>query len=174
MTTYEENCLSEQHGIYTSLFNSLKDSGVTDLTNQYVTAQKLDERFAFENNDKELLVPNFQVACDILISKYYTKWTNLIQSILKTSLPNGASTITETKNTGGQTTTNNVSAYDTTDLVPNDSTNTDNNQTVTTTTTDITGTKFIITLYKNGTIYDIINSDIRRTLFSNIVSNIVQ
>ena len=42
MATYEENCLSEQHGIYTALFDSLKDSGVTDLTNQYVTAQKLD------------------------------------------------------------------------------------------------------------------------------------
>lgn len=171
MQTYEENCLSENHGIYTALFDNLKDSGATDLLNQYVTAEKLDERFAFENNDKELLFPNFQVACNVLIARFYAKWSNLIQGVLKTSLPNGASTITETKNSGGQTTTNNVSAYDTSDLIPNDSTNVNNDQTVTTTTTDITGTQFIMNLYKNGSIYDIINTDIRHTLFSNIVDN---
>ena len=83
-------------------------------------------------------------------------------------MPAGASTITETKNSGGSTTTNNVSAYDTSDLIPNDSTKIDNNQTVTTTTTDITGTQFIMNLYKNSSIYDIINADIRHTLFSNV------
>ena len=84
-------------------------------------------------------------------------------------MPAGASTITETKNSGGSTTTNNVSAYDTSDLIPNDSIKVDNDQTVTTTTTDITGTQFIMNLYKDSTIYDIINADIRRTLFSNII-----
>lgn len=169
MPTYEETCLSENQGIYTALFDSLKDSGITDLTNAYVTAQKLDERFAFENNNKEFLFPNFAVACDVLISKYYYKWNTLIQGFLKSSLPAGASTVTETVNSGGQTTTNNTSAYDTNDLIPTDSTKVDNNQTVTTTTHDITGMQFIISLYKNGSIYDIINRDIRHTLFSKIV-----
>ena len=127
--------------------------------------------FQINNNDKEMLFPNLQAACDVLIARFYAKWNNLIQGVLKTNLPSGASTITETKNSGGQTTTNNTSAYDTTDLVPNDSTNIDNDQTVTTTTTDITGTQFILSLYKNGSIYDIINTDIRHTLFSQIVDN---
>ena len=168
MQTYEQNALAENHGIYTALFDSLRDSGVNDLTNQYVTAQKLDARFAFENNQKELLFDNFQLACDVLLAKYYTKWVNLIQGVLKTNLPSGASTITETKNSGGSTTTNNVSAYDTSDLIPNDSSTIDNNQIVTTTTTDITGTQFIMNLYKDSSIYDIINADIRHTLFSNV------
>ena len=98
MHTYEQNALAESHGIYTALFDNLRDSGVSDLTNQYVTAQKLDARFAFENNQKELLFDNFQLACDVLLAKYYTKWVNLIQGVLKTNLPAGASTITETKN----------------------------------------------------------------------------
>lgn len=168
MHTYEENALAENHGIYTALFDSLRDSGVSDLTNQYVTAQKLDARFAFENNQKKLLFDNFQLACDVLLAKYYSKWVNLIQGVLKSNLPAGVSAITETKNSGGSTTTNNVSAYDTSDLIPNDSSTIDNNQTVTTTTTDITGTQFIMNLYKNGSIYDIINEDIRKTLFSNV------
>ena len=83
-------------------------------------------------------------------------------------MPAGASTIVETKNSGGSTTTNSVSAYDTSDLIPNDSSTIDNNQTITTTTTDITGTQFIMNLYKNSSIYDIINADIRHTLFSNV------
>lgn len=169
MHTYEQNALAENHGIYTALFDSLRDSGVSDLTNQYVTAQKLDARFAFENNTKELLFDNFQTACDVLLAKYYTKWVNLIEGVLKSNLPAGASTITETKNSGGNTTTNNTSAYDTSDLIPTDSTTVDNNQTITTTTTDITGTQFIMNLYKNSSIYDIINADIRHTLFSNII-----
>ena len=168
MHTYEQNVRGENHGIYTALFDSLRDSGVSDLTNQYVTAQKLDARFAFQNNQKELLFDNFQTACDVLLAKYYTKWVNLIQGVLKTNLPAGASTITTTKNSGGSTTTNNVSAYDTNDLIPNDSTKIDNDQTVTVTTTDITVTQFIMNLYKNSSIYDIINADIRHTLFSNI------
>lgn len=168
MHTYEQNALAENHGIYTALFDNLRDSGVSDLTNQYVTAQKLDARFAFENNQKELLFDNFQLACDVLLAKYYSKWVNLIQGVLKSNLPAGASTITETKNSGGSTTTNNVSAYDTSDLIPNDSSTIDNDQTVTTTTTDITGTQFILNLYKNSSIYDIINADIRHTLFSNV------
>ena len=169
MHTYEQNALGENHGIYTALFDNLRDSGVSDLTNQYVTAQKLDARFAFENNQKELLFDNFQTACDVLLAKYYTKWVNLIQGVLKTNLPAGASTITTTKNSGGSTTTNNVTAYDTSDLIPNDSTTVDNDQTVTVTTTDITGTQFIMNIYKDSTIYDIINADIRHTLFSNII-----
>ena len=168
MHTYEQNARAENHGIYTALFDSLRDSGISDLTNQYVTAQKLDARFAFENNQKELLFDNFQTACDVLLAKYYSKWVNLIQGVLKSNLPAGASAITETKNSGGSTTTNNVSAYDTSDLIPNDSSTIDNNQTVTTTTTDITGTQFIMNLYKNSSIYDIINEDIRHTLFSNV------
>ena len=168
MHTYEQNELAENHGIYTALFDNLRDSGVSDLTNQYVTAQKLDARFAFENNQKELLFDNFQLACDVLLAKYYTKWVNLIQGVLKSGLPAGASTITETKNSGGSTTTNNVSAYDTSDLIPTDSSTIDNNQIVTTTTTDITGTQFIMNLYKDSSIYDIINTDIRHTLFSNV------
>ena len=83
MHTYEQNALAENHGIYTALFDNLRDSGVSDLTNQYVTAQKLDARFAFENNKKELLFDNFQLACDVLLAKYYTKWVNLIQGVLK-------------------------------------------------------------------------------------------
>ena len=94
MHTYEQNARGENHGIYTALFDNLRDSGVSDLTNQYVTAQKLDARFAFENNSKELLFDNFQVACDVLLAKYYSKWVNLIQGVLKSSLPAGVRAVT--------------------------------------------------------------------------------
>lgn len=161
---YEDMVISEDRGIYSALFDVLKDSGITDLSNQYITAQKLDARFAFENNLKECYFKTFQQAVDVLIGKYYNKWSNLISGVLKSNLPSGASTVTETKSTGKNT--NNVSAYDSESLVT-DSGN-DSEANTTTTVTDITGTQFIMNLYKNNTVYDIINTDIRRTLFKNI------
>ena len=161
---YQDMVISEDSGIYSALFDGLKDSGITDLGNQYITAQKLDARFAFENNLKECYFKTFQQAVDVLIGKYYNKWSNLISGVLKSNLPNGASTVTETKSTGKNT--NNVSAYDSESLVT-DSGN-DSEANTTTTVTDITGTQFIMNLYKNNTVYDIINTDIRRTLFRNI------
>lgn len=161
---YQEMVISEDRGIYSALFDGLKDSGITDLGNQYITAQKLDARFAFENNLKECYFKTFQQAVDVLIGKYYNKWSNLISGVLKSNLPNGASTVTETKSKGKNT--NNVSAYDSESLVT-DSGN-DSEANTTTTVTDITGTQFIMNLYKNNTVYDIINTDIRRTLFRNI------
>ena len=161
---YQDMVISEDRGIYSALFDGLKDSGITDLGNQYITAQKLDARFAFENNLKECYFKTFQQAVDVLIGKYYNKWSNLISGVLKSNLPNGASTVTETKSTGKNT--NNVSAYDSESLVT-DSGN-DSEANTTTTVTDITGTQFIMNLYKNNTVYDIINTDIRRTLFRNI------
>lgn len=161
---YQDMVISEDRGIYSALFDGLKNSGITDLGNQYITAQKLDARFAFENNLKECYFKTFQQAVDVLIGKYYNKWSNLISGVLKSDLPNGASTVTETKSTGKNT--NNVSAYDSESLIT-DSGN-DSEANTTTTVTDITGTQFIMNLYKNNTVYDIINTDIRRTLFRNI------
>lgn len=161
---YQDMVISEDRGIYSALFDGLKDSGITDLGNQYITTQKLDARFAFENNLKECYFKTFQQAVDVLIGKYYNKWSNLISGVLKSNLPNGASTVTETKSTGKNT--NNVSVYDSESLVT-DSGN-DSEANTTTTVTDITGTQFIMNLYKNNTVYDIINTDIRRTLFRNI------
>ena len=161
---YQDMVISEDRGIYSALFDGLKNSGFTDLGNQYITAQKLDARFAFENNLKECYFKTFQQAVDVLIGKYYNKWSNLISGVLKSNLPNGASTVTETKSTGKNT--NNVSAYDSESLVTDSGNNSEAN--TTTTVTDITGTQFIMNLYKNNTVYDIINTDIRRTLFRNI------
>ena len=161
---YQDMVISEDRGIYSALFDGLKDSSVTDLGNQFITAQKLDARFAFENNLKECYFKTFQQAVDVLIGKYYNKWSNLISGVLKSNLPNGASTVTETKSTGKNT--NNVSAYDSESLVTDSGNNSEAN--TTTTVTDITGTQFIMNLYKNNTVYDIINTDIRRTLFRNI------
>lgn len=161
---YQDLVMSEDRGIYTALFDNLKDSGITDLGSQYMTAQKLDARFSFENNLKECYFKTFQQAVDVLVAKYYNKWTNLINGILKSDLPSGASTITKTKSQGKNT--NNVSAYDSDSLVTDSGK--DSEVTTTTTTTDITGTQFIMNLYKNNTVYDIINKDIRRTLFRNI------
>lgn len=165
---YQDLVKQDDGGIYTILLDSLKNSEI-ELSNSYVTAQRLDARFAFENNLKECYFNDLTKAVDVLIAKYYDKWNHLITSVLKSELPTGVSSITKTANTGGTVTTNKISAYDSNDLIPDDSSSVDNDQTITTTTTDITGTQFIMSIYKNNVIYDIINTDIRRTLFTNIV-----
>ena len=112
---YQDLVQSEKMGIYTALFDSIKDPHISDLTNTYITAQKLDARFAFENNTKECYFLTFAQAVDVLIAKYFNKWIQLVNNVLNPNLSNGASSITETQ--ANSKNTNNVSPYDSQDTV---------------------------------------------------------
>ena len=49
MSTYEELVQKNDAGIYTLLLDQLKNDDLK-LANAYVTSQRLDARFSFENN----------------------------------------------------------------------------------------------------------------------------
>ena len=63
---------------------------------------------------------------------------------------------------------NNVSAYDSDDLVNDSSLTSSTKQDYTNTVYDLTGQALIKDIYTNNFVYDTVNSDIRHTLFSKI------
>lgn len=165
---YQDLVQSEDKGIYTALFDSLKEPNISDLTNTYITVQQLDARFAFENNMKEVYFTTLAMAVDVLTAKYLTKWTALISGILKNSLPNGASQYQVSSGNNTLNNTNTISAYDSDAMVNDNGSNASGSSHNETTTYDLTGQEFVLTLYNNNNVYDIINTDIRKTLFKNV------
>lgn len=166
---YQDLIIKEDKGIYTALFDSLKDTNVDNLGQKYVTAQKLDSRFSFENNIKDCLFDSFDTACDVLLAKYLAKWSHLINGIEKSqTLPDGATSYTVTDSKTNGTDKQGVSAYDSDDIVTDNQNTSDTSANGTTTIYTLTGSEFLLNLYKNNGIYDIINTDIRKTLFRNV------
>lgn len=165
---YQDLIAGENHGIYTALFDSLRDAGVSDLKDTYITAEKLDARFSFENDDKECYFKTLQQACDVLTAKYLAKWTNLIKGVLKNNLPAGATSYSVSDGKNELDNKNSVSAYDSNALVTDSGNNSNGTNHNELTTYDLTGQQFILNLYKNNNVYDIINTDIRKTLFRNV------
>ena len=154
-------------GIYTLLLDRLQNSGLK-LSNTYVTAERLDARFSFENNQKECYFDDLIKAVDVLIATYYSKWVHLVNTYENGQLLDGASSKTVYTGSGSGENQNNVSAYDSDDLV-NDSTLTSSTkQDYTSTVYDLTGQTLIQNIYTNNFVYDTVNSDIRHTLFSKI------
>jgi len=158
--------VKDNSGIYTLLLNRLSNSDISKISNSYVKATDLDARFLFENGEKDCLFNDLNNAVSVLIAKYYQKWSVLINDFITGKLANGASQVTEQTGTGKVT--NNISAYDSSDLVPDNGSDTNTNNE--TTIYDIDGVNFILTTYKNNIVYDTINTDIRRTLFQNVYS----
>ena len=167
MTTYEKLVQKDDTGIYTLLLDQLKSDDFK-ITNAYVTAQRLDARFAFENNLKECLFDDLTKAVDVLIAKYYGKWSKLITGILNDNLKDGATQTTVYNGTGNSDQTNTVSAYDSDDLLKDSGLTAITKQDYTSKVYSLNGQVIIQSLYTNNVVYDTINTDIRHTLFNQI------
>ena len=154
-------------GIYTLLLDKLQNSGLK-LSNAYVTAGRLDARFTFENSEKECYFDDLTKAVDVLIAKYYGKWTKLINGILNDNLKDGATQTTVYNGTGNNNQTNTVSAYDSDDLLKDSGLTSNSTQDYTSKVYSLTGQVLIQNLYTNNIVYDTINTDIRHTLFNQI------
>ena len=167
MTTYEKLVQKDDAGIYTLLLDQLKSDDFK-IANAYVTAQRLDARFAFENNLKECLFDDLTNAVDVLIAKYYGKWSKLITGILNDNLKDGATQTTVYNGTGNSDQTNTVSAYDSDDLLKDSGLTANTKQDYTSKVYSLNGQVIIQSLYTNNVVYDTINTDIRHTLFNQI------
>lgn len=167
MSTYEELVQKNDAGIYTLLLDQLKNDDFK-LANAYVTSQRLDARFSFENNLKECLFDDLTKAVDVLIAKYYGKWTKLINGILNDNLKDGATQTTVYNGTGNSDQTNTVSAYDSDDLLKDSGLTSNTQQDYTSKVYSLSGQALIQSLYTNNIVYDTINTDIRHTLFNKI------
>lgn len=164
---YEDLVKQEDAGIYTLLLDKLQNSGLT-IANAYVTAQRLDARFAFENNQKDCYFDDLTKAVDVLIATYYNKWLHLVSAFENGLLSDGASSKTVYTGSGSGENKNNISAYDSDDLVSDSSLTTNTKQDYTNIVYDLTGQELIKDVYSNNFVYDTINSDIRHTLFNKI------
>ena len=164
---YEDLVKQEDAGIYTLLLDKLQNSGLT-IANAYVTAQRLDARFSFENNQKDCYFDDLTKAVDVLIATYYNKWLHLVNTYENGLLSDGASSKTVYTGSGSGENKNNISAYDSDDLVSDSSLTTSTKQDYTNTVYDLTGQELIKDVYSNNFVYDTINSDIRHTLFNQI------
>lgn len=167
MATYEELVQKNDTGIYTLLLDQLR-SDEFKIDNAYVTSQRLDARFSFENNLKECLFDDLTKAVDVLIAKYYGKWSKLITGILNDNLKDGATQTTVYTGTGNSDQTNTISAYDSDDLLKDSGLTANTQQDYTSKVYSLSGQVIIQSLYTNNIVYDIINTDIRHTLFNQI------
>lgn len=161
---YQDLIIQDDKGIYTALLDKL---GSNNIVNDTITAQKLDSRFSFENNLKECLFDSLDKASDVLIAKYSFKWSKLLNA-LNNKLPDGATSYTLTNSKQNANNTNNISAYDSSDMLPDSGNSSDSSANADETVYSLTGKQLILNLYNNINIYDIINADIRKTLFRNV------
>ena len=151
-------------GVYSAIFDI---EGVKDklpLTNDVVTTKSLDAKFLYQNGTKEFNdnLIELQNAVQIILSRYYDKWVNYVNELLIKDNPQGTTTtIKSTGNTKAQT-----SAMDSNNLIDTDGTTQD------TTTTENTVTQQdrsqFLNMYQKYSIYDMIDTDIRRLLFINV------
>lgn len=161
---YQDLIVQDDKGIYTALLDKL---GSDDIVNNTITAQRLDARFSFENNLKECLFDSLDNAVDVLLAKYSSKWTKLL-SAYNNKLPDGATSYTLTNSEQSANNTNNISAYDSSDMLPDSGSNSDSSVNSDDTQYTLTGKQLILNLYNKVNIYGIINTDIRKTLFRNV------
>ena len=151
-------------GIYSAIF-AIK--GVKDklpLINDVVTAKSLDAKFLYQNGTKEVNdnLIDLQNAVQVILARYYDKWVNYASELLTHDTPVGTTTtIKSSGNTKAQT-----SAMDSNSLIDTDGTTQD------TTTTENTVTQQdrsqFLNMYQKYSIYDMIDTDIRRLLFINV------
>lgn len=167
MSTYKELVQKNDAGIYTLLLDKLKNDSLK-LTNSYVTAQRLDSMFYFENSQKDCLFDDLTKAVDVLIAKYYGKWSKLIKGLLNDTLKDGATQTTVYSSTGNNDQTNTISAYDSDDLLKDSGLTATTKQDYTSSIYSLSGQVLIQNIYSSNTVYDTINTDIRHTLFRQV------
>lgn len=167
---YQDIVKQDDMGIYTALLDKLQDTKLK-IADSYVSAQRLDARFAFENNLKECNFKDFNSAVDVLIAKFYTKWVHLFETFENGSLASGASQTTVYKGSSNGNSKSQVSAYDSTELIDDTGLTSDSKQTYTSSVYNLSGQQLIQSIYTNNFVYDTINTDIRHTLFNQIYIN---
>lgn len=151
-------------GVYSAIFaiEGVKDK--LPLINDVVTAKSLDAKFLYQNGNKEVNdnLIDLQNAVQIILARYYDKWVNYVSELLVRENPVGTTTtIKSSGNTKAQT-----SAMDSNNLIDTDGTTQDS------TTTENTVTQQdrsqFLNMYQKYSIYDMIDTDIRRLLFINV------
>ena len=161
---------NSNHGIYWELTQHKNFD--LNIVNDLVTADYLDKGFYFHNGDKTIQKDNLTLSdySDIILASYYDKWKTYINVLLDTEFKNGESSRSETTTKGTVTNTNKVSAYDSNDLIDDSAVEQNNNITATTTLTTQDSTLKMLNVYQKYSVYAMIETDIRKTLF-NIVYN---
>lgn len=158
---------AKNKGIYQAIFDL--PNVKLNIVNDVIPIDYLDNSFMFHNGHK-CVVDNLKDVTDaakIIITENYTKWQNYINGVLQADSLS-AGTITTQKTTGQNTAKNQISAYDSNDLVNDGQTTQDNTITSETKVTNLDDLNKLINLYQSKQVYDIINSDIRNVLFQNI------
>ena len=151
-------------GVYSAIFAIEGVKEKLPLVNDVVTAKSLDAKFLYQNGTKEVNdnLIDLENAVQIILARYYDKWVNYANELLARDKPVGTTTtIKTTGNTKAQT-----SAMDSNNLIDTDGTTQD------ATTTENTGTQQdrsqFLNMYQKYSIYDMIDTDIRRLLFINV------
>lgn len=132
------------------------------LTNSLVTIDFLDKKFSYQNDGKELLLTDLSLAAQIIVAKYYDKWNTYISTVLSKNLPVGETTTTESV----ANSSDNVAAMDSPTNIP--VSGQDAHSKVTTTVATAKNVGDLLSVYQKYSIYDMIDTDIRRTLFLNV------
>ena len=151
-------------GIYSAIFaiNGVKEK--LPLINDVVTAKSLDAKFLYQNGNKEVNdnLIDLQNAVQIILARYYDKWVNYASELLLKDKPVGTTTTIKTSgNTKAQT-----SAMDSNNLIDTDGTTQDS--TTTENTVSQQDRSQFLNMYQKYSIYDMIDTDIRRLLFINV------
>ena len=147
-------------GVYSAIFaiEGVKDK--LPLINNVVTAKSLDAKFLYQNGTKE--VNENLIDFQIILARYYDKWVNYANELLARDKPVGTTTTIKTTGSSKAQT----SAMDSNNLIDTDGTTQD------TTTTENTVTQQdrsqFLNMYQKYSIYDMIDTDIRRLLFINV------
>ena len=151
-------------GVYSAIFAIEGVKEKLPLVNDVVTAKSLDAKFLYQNGTKEVNdnLIDLENAVQIILARYYDKWVNYANELLARDKPVGTTTtIKTTGNTKAQT-----SAMDSNNLIDTDGTTQD------ATTTENTVTQQdrsqFLNMYQKYSIYDMIDTDIRRLLFINV------
>lgn len=151
-------------GVYSAIFAIEGVKEKLPLINDVVTAKSLDAKFLYQNGNKEVNdnLIDLQNAVQIILARYYDKWVNYASELLLKDNPVGTTTTIKTSgNTKAQT-----SAMDSNSLIDTDGTTQDS------TTTENTVTQQdrsqFLNMYQKYSIYDMIDTDIRRLLFINV------
>lgn len=151
-------------GVYSAIFAIEGVKEKIPLINDVVTAKSLDAKFLFQNGTKEVNdnLLDLQNAVQIILARYYDKWVNYANELLEQNNTVGTTTtIKTTGNTKAQT-----SAMDSNNLIDTDGTTQD----ATTTENKVTqqDRSQYLNMYQKYSIYDMIDTDIRRLLFVNV------
>ena len=151
-------------GVYSAIFaiEGVKDK--LPLVNDVVTAKSLDAKFLYQNGNKEVNdnLIDLENAVQIILARYYDKWVNYANELL--SQYNTVGTTTTIKSTGN--TKAQTSAMDSNTLIDTDGTI----RNISTTENKVSqqDRSQFLNMYQNYSIYDMIDTDIRRLLFINV------